>query len=373
MERKDSLDFEDLIEKLGGFGKFQVMVYALASLCSFYSGLFIVSPIFASKTLPYRCHVPFCDFNSSKNIEQNDFLNFSIPWNEEKKSWDSCRMFPLKDLPIPASSVEEITFSQISTQSLSEYESESSAFLCSEDNFLNNETVSCDQWVYDHSDFISTTQSEFDLTCDDEWIIPMEMSSIMAGYLVGSLITGVISDKFGRIFGILFSAITLSFSGIAAAVFSYNYYIFLVLRFLGGIGAMGCFHVAFISAIEYIGIEWRTFCGVFFCVPFSIGEATLGLMAYYIRNWRMLLIANSVPVIIIFSYYWIMPESVRWLVTKNKRKEAYKILQRAASINNKYLPADVEEYLQNQIWSKTHPDHFFHRWRRGLYHRRILK
>jgi OCT family organic cation transporter-like MFS transporter 4/5 len=40
---------------------------------------------------------------------------------------------------------------------------------------------------------------------------------------------------------------------------------------------------------------------------------------------------------ILFIYYWIVPESVRWLLSKNRNKEAIKIIKQAAKVNKKNL------------------------------------
>lgn len=37
---------------------------------------------------------------------------------------------------------------------------------------------------------------------------------------------------------------------------------------------------------------------------FSLGIIVLACMAYGIRNWRLLQIATSVPVFLLFFYFW---------------------------------------------------------------------
>jgi len=37
---------------------------------------------------------------------------------------------------------------------------------------------------------------------------------------------------------------------------------------------------------------------------------------------------------------WILPESPRWLITKNKKEQLVKILDKAAKVNKQHLPID---------------------------------
>ena len=68
---------------------------------------------------------------------------------------------------------------------------------------------------------------------------------------------------------------------------------------------------------------------------FAISMALLGVMAYYIRDWRTLVIATclpSLPCLLLFKY---IPESPRWLLVKGRVEEAEEILQQAARENGK--------------------------------------
>lgn len=59
---------------------------------------------------------------------------------------------------------------------------------------------------------------------------------------------------------------------------------------------------------------------------------------YLLRHWFTLSLATSVPFVLLFSYYWIIPESPRWLLSKNRIDEAEVIVQRMAKINGRTVP-----------------------------------
>lgn len=73
------------------------------------------------------------------------------------------------------------------------------------------------------------------------------------------------------------------------------------------------------------------------------------LIAYYLRDWKNFQIAISAPSILLISYYWLLPESPRWLLTANRKDEAIQILENAAYHNKlptASIKGDVETYLQ---------------------------
>lgn len=90
--------------------------------------------------------------------------------------------------------------------------------------------------------------------------------------------------------------------------------------------------------MEIIGIRYRELISVMFHVPFNLGHLTLPLFAYFLRDWKHLQIALSVPSIILISYYWLVPESPRWLFTVGRVDESVAVLTKAAKYNR--LPTE---------------------------------
>ena len=50
-------------------------------------------------------------------------------------------------------------------------------------------------------------------------------------------------------------------------------------------------------------------------------------------NWRLLQTLYSAPCVFFFLYIWMAPESVRWLISKGRTREAHAIITRTAQIN----------------------------------------
>lgn len=90
---------------------------------------------------------------------------------------------------------------------------------------------------------------------------------------------------------------------------------------------------SFVLVMEIIGVKWRELISVLYQVPFNIAHLTLPLFAYFIRDWQQLQFALSIPSVILLSYFWLIPESPRWLFTTGKFDESVEILEKAAKMN----------------------------------------
>ena len=62
--------------------------------------------------------------------------------------------------------------------------------------------------------------------------------------------------------------------------------------------------IIFLSAVEYVGAKWRSFCGIMIEVPFALGEAMVGVAAYFIRDWRWLQATVTVPSFLVLCHMW---------------------------------------------------------------------
>ncbi|KAK8730586.1 hypothetical protein OTU49_008087, partial [Cherax quadricarinatus] len=244
-----------------------------------------------------RCVVPNCDDNTT-HYEEN-FTEWAIP------EGDQCHVWTLKN--------------NITDQ-------------CEPDVFFNV-TSSCSQWVYDTSLFSATTVTQFDLTCEKDWLRPLAGSVYMTGMVVGAIVIGDLADRFGRKKGILVSVLLFGTGGVISAV-SPNYYMFLLMQFFTGAGGNGLQIATYILLVEFIGVKWRTFCGINIHIAVALGEAMTGVLAVFIRDWRWLQLAITAPAFLLISYTWLMPESVRWLVAEGRNDEAKKIIERVARVNN---------------------------------------
>ncbi|XP_055987645.1 organic anion transporter 3 isoform X1 [Sorex fumeus] len=190
-----------------------------------------------------------------------------------------------------------------------------------------------DGWVYD----ISTTDSivtEWDLVCHSNKLKEMAQSIFMAGILVGGLVLGDLSDRFGRK-PILTGSYLLLAAGGSGAAFSPTLPFYMVFRFLCGCGISGITLSTVILNVEWVSTRMRAIMSTAIGYFYTIGQFILPGLAYAIPQWRWLQLTVSIPYFICFLLSWWVPESVRWLVLSGKSMKALKTLRWVAAFNGK--------------------------------------
>ncbi|XP_033213433.1 solute carrier family 22 member 3-like isoform X2 [Belonocnema kinseyi] len=117
---------------------------------------------------------------------------------------------------------------------------------------------------------------------------------------------------------------------------------------------------SFVILMEICGPKWRPILSVLFHLPFILGHLMLPLISYLTRTWYGFQLAISIPSIFLISYYWVIPESPRWLLAVGKNAEATEVLRKAAKKNGISLDKvtatiDIHEkqIVQNQRQKKN--------------------
>nr|XP_020016926.1 solute carrier family 22 member 4 isoform X1 [Castor canadensis] len=132
-------------------------------------------------------------------------------------------------------------------------------------------------------------------------------------------------------------------------IFSINWEMFTVLFVIVGMGQISNYVVAFILGTEILGKSVRIiFSTLGVCTFFAIGYMVLPLFAYFIRDWRMLLLALTVPGVLCVPLWWFIPESPRWLISQRRFREAEDIIQKAAKMNKIAAPAVIFDPVELQ-------------------------
>uniref|UniRef100_A0A2A4K9Y1 Major facilitator superfamily (MFS) profile domain-containing protein n=1 Tax=Heliothis virescens TaxID=7102 RepID=A0A2A4K9Y1_HELVI len=202
------------------------------------------------------------------------------------------------------------------------------------DGFDNVCERDCKGYIYDHSVFQETIISQWELICDRQWLKNLTQTIFMLGILVGNMMFGHLSDRFGRRNPFLAAVFLQLISGVTTA-YSVNWYMFTTLRFFLAVATGGTMVTSFVLTMELIGAKYRDTVGIIYQIPFNLGHLTLPLFAYYLRDWSTFQLAISLPSVLFLSYYFLLPESPRWLLTAGRTEEAVKIMEVAAKRNGR--------------------------------------
>jgi MFS transporter, OCT family, solute carrier family 22 (organic cation transporter), member 4/5 len=86
----------------------------------------------------------------------------------------------------------------------------------------------------------------------------------------------------------------------------------------------------FLTAIELVGPDRRVFCTIVTNIGYSIGLVMLSGVVYLYRDWRILTLAVSLPLLTLFLCFFQMPESPRWLMATGQTERAVAIMRTMA-------------------------------------------
>lgn len=177
-----------------------------------------------------------------------------------------------------------------------------------------------------------------------EWNLTFGQTSIIllsagVGQLVGAIPFAWASDRWGRKPALIAGTVLYSVAaGCAAFVPDGNWILFTFLRFLVGVGYGG---TQITLLIEIAPTRWRTMIasGSGLIAPAGVLVASL-LVANYLPviGWRGLALIGFTPLIIALVILMVVPESVRWLVSQGRAKEAHDILATYIDLPREQIP-----------------------------------
>jgi MFS transporter, SP family, arabinose:H+ symporter len=184
-------------------------------------------------------------------------------------------------------------------------------------------------------------------------------SSAIWGCVAGAMGAGYVSDKFGRKSTLIVTAILFAVSGIASAV-PRDLTEFVIARFVGGIGVGAASMLSPLYISEIAPASKRGMLVTIYQLAIVIGINLI----YYINlliagsgneqwnidmGWRYMLGSEAIPAALFLIALFFVPESPRWLASRNRRKEAMAILEKVNGTERaKEVMAEIEATLHEE-------------------------
>ncbi|XP_033305104.1 organic cation transporter 1-like isoform X2 [Bombus bifarius] len=348
-----SIDFDEVLVHVGEKGKYQNIMYYLLCISATLPAAFLAfSQVFVSASPEHWCRIPELEnLTDLMTLEERKAL--SLPYVEKSegkvKKYSKCKMYDVNYTAIVESWLERAVLENATKEEGEEPVRSRTGLPPPPVGNPDWPVTKCRHgWIYDTRDYDSTLVTELDLVCDNSWWPSTSTTFFYVGSLFGNVVFGWIADKWGRrtaLFAILFLEVIFSI----ATSFSPNYVIYTALRTVNGLSFPAIYQIPFILALELMGPRYRTFAGMVISMFFASAMSLLAVLGYLLRHWFTLSLATSVPFVLLFSYYWIIPESPRWLLSKNRIDEAEVIVQRMAKINGRTVPNNFLRKMEVEI------------------------
>lgn len=216
--------------------------------------------------------------------------------------------------------------------------------------FIDERKISAYQWLLVALCFLIVTADGMDVAIMGfvappilhEWGISrpafgLVMSSAPVGLVIGALLAGPSSDRFGRKAVLIASVFVFGVFTIATA-FTNTPQSMALLRLLTGIGLGAAMPNSTTLLSEYSPQRKRALLITIMFTGFNLGSALIGFVAGWLIpqfGWRsVLLFGGTMPLVLIPLYLWLLPESARLFAVRGEPSQRIaKVLNRVCDAN----------------------------------------
>ncbi len=176
------------------------------------------------------------------------------------------------------------------------------------------------------------------------------VASALIGTIVGAVAVGKPADIFGRR-SVMFVLAVLYFVSALGSAMAWDWYSFVIFRFIGGLGVGGASVVApmYIAEISPAKLRGRL-------VALAQFNIVLGILLAFLSNyvigtlqlgeveWRWMFGVEAVPAVVYFLLLMLTPCSPRWLLAKGREDEARTVLERVGTdLAGESVEAEIQD------------------------------
>ncbi len=194
------------------------------------------------------------------------------------------------------------------------------------------------------------------------------VSCALVGCILGTVLAGIFSDKYGRKKLLITAAALFLLSAIGTG-FSNQFSLFVVYRIIGGIGIglasnLAPVYIAEVSPANMrgrfvainqltivIGILLAQLVNFMIARPVPADSTGLDILNSWNgqHGWRFMFWAEIVPAAIFFILMWLVPDSPRWLLKKKFETKAVSVLNK---IGGKQYAQDTKAEIEETLVTK---------------------
>ena len=188
------------------------------------------------------------------------------------------------------------------------------------------------------------------------------VSAALVGTILGAMFGGIPGDRYGRRNSLRLTAVLYLVSALGCA-FAFNWYSFVLARFIGGLGigassVLGPMYIAEISPAKWRGrlvafFQFNIVAGILvaYLSNYLIGLAGLGE-----TEWRWKLGVSAFPALLFLGMLFVIPRSPRWLVSNNRTVEARTVL---VEIGEENIEAELKQMVDSVHLDRSQAEPLF--------------
>uniref|UniRef100_H3DCL0 Solute carrier family 22 member 23 n=1 Tax=Tetraodon nigroviridis TaxID=99883 RepID=H3DCL0_TETNG len=178
----------------------------------------------------------------------------------------------------------------------------------------------------------SDLSPQWSLVCKSASEVHIAKFALVVGSSFGYLVFGILADWFGRHPMLITSVLFMLAFGLSVA-FSINVPMFSILRFFEGFSLAGIVLSLYLLRFEICLPEWRFFVNMVACFLMLGGQLLMPVVAYLCRDWQILQVVIICPLVLMLSYIWVFPESLRWLLATQQYYRSNRIMEHIVKKN----------------------------------------
>ncbi|KAI1889213.1 hypothetical protein AGOR_G00176800, partial [Albula goreensis] len=209
----------------------------------------------------------------------------------------------------------------------------------------NNTQCMCDEWKFEpQTGLTQNVVTKWHLVCDSAWKVHIAKFSLVVGSIFGYLVMGVLADWLGRHPVLIISVLLVLVFGLTVA-FSVNVPMFSTLRFFEGFCLAGITLSLYVLRIELCLPGWRFSMTMVANFVVLGGQLLMPGLAAVCRDWQVLQAVIICPFVLMLSYIWVFPESLRWLLSTQHYCRSKTLMHQIANKNRVDTELDANGIL----------------------------
>ncbi|XP_064112316.1 carcinine transporter-like [Macrobrachium nipponense] len=319
--------FEQLLEEVGDTGKHQQLLFWLYVVpINFLIPWIALVPIFMTSTPSHWCHVP----GQPPELTDEQWKKLTIPKEitDGEESFSQCQQY-------------NVTWDDLSSLNLTDIDSLVPTF---------NQSygiIGCQAgWDYDHTDYDSTLSIDQNWVCDSTSLAANWQSIGVAGNVIGTFIFNTLSDLLGRRPVFVVAVMIFAVFGIVR-LYVTSYMWIMTTMLLASLSFPAVLELPLIIVMEQVSPTWRARITSTSFLLWTAGMCFLPLIAWLARDWVVLGLITTIPFFVFVLAWWILPESPRWLLSRNRLDETASLLRSIALRNGRPVPEKLEQNIQS--------------------------